>query len=86
MTTTQTIQGLKDEVSSLFRNLQTVEHQVTQQEFTIAWQKEELVKMTNANDQLAANLKAIITIVAVFREEIEELHIVIVELFSKNKQ
>jgi phage host-nuclease inhibitor protein Gam len=86
MTTTQTIQGLKGEVSSLFRNLQNVEYQVTQQEFTAALQKEELVKMTDANDKLAATLEAIIPIVVLLREELEELDIVIAELFNKNTQ
>jgi hypothetical protein len=85
MTTVQTIQGLKDAVESLFRSLQVIEHQLTQQELEIELRREELVKMTDTNDQLAVNMRATRTTVALLREEVEEFDMMLMELLKTSK-
>lgn len=66
-------------------NLRNIEYEVGKQEQDIREHLLNLLNITNNNEQLVVRMKSVRASVELLREEIEELHQVMMTLFKDNK-
>ena len=67
------------------KSIDNIEDSLVSYEQQIADKDVELAQIKEANDELVANMRATKTIVALLREEVEELEMEIIELFKTVK-
>jgi uncharacterized phage infection (PIP) family protein YhgE len=82
----QTTKKIEEVVNNLFIKLKGIEEQVKEQEESITKQKSGLFEMMEANSELIKATRATRTAVELLRDEIDEMHQVMVELFKAGKK